>query len=122
MPKPLDQPIVVVAAQMADQLEIASYTVDAQAKLVVDIVLRPSRMNPDGVTRTYLPNFAKSLDAATTQAAMADGTVRLVVAALQATGVDPAVIGRVQAAFAANPDLPWQLYYAATRDAIYARV
>lgn len=122
MPKDLASPLVVVAEQVADRVEILTYTVDAAAKVVADVTLQPSRLNADQATRTILPNVSKAFDVDVTAAAVADATLAIVFGALAAASVSDDVTAQVRAAFDADPDLAWELYYAGTRDAIYARV
>lgn len=117
MGKHLDAPLLVVAPQYVDRLDITGYTVDANARTLT-LILGASRDDGAG-GRVNVPFPNRTLDEVAATAVMAAATKQIVVAALTALHAPAAQIAQVAAAIAANPDLAQALYYAATRDQLY---
>ena len=117
MGKHLAAPLLVVAPQYVDRLDIAGYTVDATTRTLT-LIMAASRDDGAGgrVNVTY-PN--RTLDRPAATAIMAAATKQILVSALTALQAPPAQIAQVAAALDANPDLAQGLYYAATRDQLY---
>lgn len=117
MAKHLSAPLLVVAPQYVDRLDITGYTVDAQAKTLT-LILAASRDDGNG-GRMNVAYPDKAVDQPTATAAMAAMTLQIVTAALAALNVDPHLVAGVAAAITANPDIAQACYYDATRDQLY---
>lgn len=114
MPKQLASPLVVVAEQTADRLDIVRYTVDARA-MTVTMEIQASRQNADG-TRTLLDYPDQVRDQEAVKAAMVEAVVSIALAVVNPPTQDAR--DALAAAVRANPG-SWTLYYVATRDALY---
>jgi hypothetical protein len=118
MPKILDQPLLVVAPQFADQLQISSYTVDAQT-LAVTLNLAASRDDGNG-GRVELPFPPKVLDGVASGIAMGAAAMQIIHGALLASGIGEAIANQIEAAL--TPEFARGLYYTATRDHLYEAI
>jgi hypothetical protein len=115
MPKYLSKPLVLVAAQTIDRLDITGYVLDIATRTVT---LKIDAVRVAGETILEYPDHV--LEETTMNAVMAAATVQIVTTALAALGTAPAVIAGVKAAMEAQPDQAKNLYYLATRDQLYA--
>lgn len=117
MPKLLDQPVLVEAAQTIDRLDIVAYHVDTAAKTIVcDVTAR----NEQAGGNTIYPRPPLVLNEAQVLIAMGEAAIGIASEAVRLLNGDGAA-DALRTAMLQHLDVVPLLYYNATRDALYAR-